>query len=92
MSKYRSLIVRLAKMKEMLNEMQDIVYLGQPIDAVDSLTFNCVIEGYFVLSKEVEKLEKLVNGILLCKNDEDRLNFFLKHIYNDGKTYVEDII
>lgn len=92
MNKYQSLIIRIASIKEVLNEMQDIVFLGQPIDAVDSLTFNTVIETYLALTKEVERLEKLVNGLLLCKNDSDRLNFFLKHIYNDGKTYIEDII
>lgn len=92
MNKYESLIKRLKAMQELLEEMQDIVYLGQAIDAVDSFTFGKVVESYFKLSKQVEDLQKLVSAILLCKNDTDRLNFFLKNIYISDRFISEDLI
>ncbi len=92
MSKYESLMKRLKEMHQLLNEMQDIVYLGQPIDAVDSLIFNKVIESYLELSQVYDELKKLVSGSLLCKKDADRLNFFLKNIHDPGQTFIEDIL
>jgi len=92
MSKYESLIKRLSGIQEILDEMQDIVYLGQPTDAVDSLIFNKVIESYLELSQVYDELKKLVSGVLLCKKDADRLNFFLKNIHDPGQTFIEDIL
>jgi len=92
MSKYESLIKRLIEMYPSLNEMQDIAYLGQPIDAVDALIFNKVIEKHLEFNKVYDEYKALVNGALLCKNDSDRLNYYLKNLQEPGQTYIEDVI
>jgi len=92
MSKYESLMKRLAELNPVLNEMQDIVYLGQPIDAVDALIFDKVIEKYLEFSKTYDELKSLVNGALLCKKDADRLNYYLRNLHDRGQSFIEDIL
>ena len=63
--------------------MMDIIYLSQTTDAVDARVFDTVIGMYLTIGS-IEDFRR-VSGMLLCKNDSDRLEFFIKNILDKGK-------
>ncbi len=82
MKKYEFLKQKLVEIEDIINEMQDTIYMGELIDAVDARIYDTVIGRYLKICMQVEEIKKIVEGVLRCKNDFEKLSFFLQNIYD----------
>lgn len=81
MDKYIDIIDGMTEVEFILDELQDIIYQGKMIDAIDERIFNHTSKMYFGLAKAVNDLKKLAEKAASCSNDTERLDCYLKNIY-----------
>jgi len=91
MEKYDAIKDGLREIQFIINELKDNIHQGEIIDAVDLKIYDDVTRGYYSIGRLVDELKIKVDGILLCKDASERLDFFLKKIYKPEPFY-EDII
>jgi len=72
--------------------LKDSIYQGETIEPVDLRIYDDIIREYYSLSHQVDELKIKVDGVLLCKDAAERLDFFLKKIYKPEQYFNEDII
>ena len=91
MEKYNDIKDGLAEIQFIIDRLKVTICQGKHINAVDTRIYNSVIKEYIALGHRVEQIKKIIDGILLCKDDSDKLDFFLKNIYVPEQ-FVEDFI
>lgn len=78
--------------KSVLEELQDTFYNNQSTDPVYMRMMEDLISRLMRMLKETEEITIITDGILACKNESERLDFFLKKIYKPDQYFNEDII
>lgn len=92
MEKYRTIKDGLTEIQFILDDLKDSIYQGETIEPVDLRIYDDIIREYYSLSHQVDELKIKVDGVLLCKDAAERLDFFLKKIYKPEQYFNEDII
>ncbi len=85
MEKYNNIKDGLTEIQFIIDRLKETNCQGKPINAVDTRIYDSVIKEYFALGHRVEQIKKIIDGILLCKDDSDKLDFFLKNIYEPDR-------
>ncbi len=92
MEKYKRIKDGLTEIQFILDDLKDNIYQGESVDPVDIRIYDDIIREYYSLGHQVDELKIKVDGILLCKDAAERLDFFLKKIYKPEQYFNEDII
>jgi hypothetical protein len=81
----------LAEIQLTIDRLNETISQTKHKNVVDMRIFDSVITEYFALGHEADQIKKTIDGILLCRNDSERLDFFLNNIYKADQ-FDEDII
>jgi hypothetical protein len=81
----------LTEIQFIINRLKQTIAQAKHKNVVDMRIFDSVITEYFALGHEADQIKKTIDGILLCRSDSERLDFFLNNIYNKDQ-FDEDII
>lgn len=81
MEKYITMNDGLTELQFILDELKDPMYKGKTNDEIDLRINDAVMQKFVLIENQVDKLKKLIERIIKCNNDGERLDVYLEYIF-----------